>query len=104
MATNNRTADVLLRYRVDNSSVNSVRASFDAVQSRIDNLQADLAGVGSSAQRGVTGLRQQFRTASTDVGRVQGDVESLRAELQRLDDVVVSPEVRVNRAGGAGGR
>jgi len=100
---NNKTVDVLLRYKIDSASVNSVRASFDNLETELDQLRADLLGVGTSAQRGVTGLRQQFDRGQTSIVDMQGEVEQLRADLLRLDDVTVTPEIRTQQTGGAGG-
>lgn len=104
MATTNRTADVLLRYSVDTASVNRVRASFTNLESELDDLRAELTGVGTSAQRGVAALRQRFGEGERAVEGMQDEVEQLRRDLLALDDVKVTPVVDVQRAGaGAAG-
>jgi hypothetical protein len=100
MATNNRTADVILRYQVDSASVNRVRASFTAMDNELDDLRASLTGVGTAAQQGVNGLRTRFAQGAASVESMQDEVEQLRRELLRLDDLKVTPTVDVQRAGG----
>jgi hypothetical protein len=99
MATNNRTADVILRYQVDSASVNRVRASFTAMDNELSDLRAELTGVGTAAQQGVNGLRQRFAQGEASVESMQDEVEQLRRELLRLDDVKVTPQVDVQSGG-----
>lgn len=99
MATSNRTADVLLRYSVDTASVNRVRTSFVTLENGLDDLRAELTGVGTSAQRGVTALRQQFDRGEASIASMSSEVDELRRELLALDDVKVSPSVSVARQG-----
>jgi hypothetical protein len=103
MATNNRTADVLLRWQVDTASVNRVRASFTGLENELDDLRAELTGVGTAAQQGVNGLRQRFAQGEQSVESMQDEVEQLRRELLALDDVKVTPTVDVQTTGGGGG-
>lgn len=100
MATNNRTADVLLRWQVDTASVNRVRASFTNLESELDDLRAELTGVGTAAQQGVNGLRQRFAQGEASVESMQDEAEQLRRELLALDDVKVTPVVDVQQADG----
>lgn len=102
MATNNRTADVLLKFQVDTASVNRVRASFTNLETELDDLRASLTGVGTAAQQGVNGLRQRFAQGEQSVESMQNEVEQLRAELLRLDDVKVTPTVEVQDGSGSG--
>jgi hypothetical protein len=100
MATNSRTAEVLLKWRVDSASVNQVRARFNELDMEINDLRANLTGVGSSAQRGVISLRDQFARGETSVVDMQNEVEQLRRELLSLDDVKVTPTVDVQNGTG----
>jgi hypothetical protein len=102
MATNSRTAEVLLKWRVDSASVNQVRARFNELDMEINDLRANLTGVGTSAQRGVISLRDQFARGETSVVDMQNEVEQLRRELLSLDDVKVTPTVDVQNASGGG--
>ncbi len=100
-----QTAEVLLQWRVDTASVNRVRASFANMETELGDLRAELTDVGTAAQQGVSGLRQRFAQGETAINSMQDEVEQLRAELLRLDDVTVTPTVDVQRtgAGSAGG-
>jgi hypothetical protein len=100
MATNSRTAEVLLKWRVDSASVNQVRARFNELDMEINDLRANLTGVGTSAQRGVISLRDQFARGETSVVDMQNEVEQLRRELLSLDDVKVTPTVDVQNGTG----
>jgi hypothetical protein len=99
MTTNSRTAEVLLKWRVDSASVNQVRARFNELDMEINDLRANLTGVGTSAQRGVISLRDQFARGETSVVDMQNEVEQLRRELLSLDDVKVTPTVDVQSGG-----
>jgi hypothetical protein len=99
MPTNSRTAEVLLKWRVDSASVNQVRARFNELDMEINDLRANLTGVGTSAQRGVISLRDQFARGETSVVDMQNEVEQLRRELLSLDDVKVTPTVDVQSGG-----
>ena len=102
MATNNRTAEILLKYTVDTASANRVRQSFTALEYELGDLRAELLGVGTSAQQGVTNLRQRFAQGETAIESMQGEVEQLRRDLLALDNVTVTPTVEVAGAGGSG--
>lgn len=102
MATNNRTAEILLKYTVDTASANRVRQSFTALEYELGDLRAELLGVGMSAQQGVTNLRQRFAQGETAIESMQGEVEQLRRDLLALDNVTVTPTVEVAGAGGGG--
>ena len=99
---NNKTAEVLLRFKVDNASVNQVRASFNQLDMQLDDLRSELTGMGTSAQQGVTNLRQRFAQGETAIESMQGEVEQLRRDLLALDNVTVTPTVEVAGAGGGG--
>lgn len=100
MARNNE-ANVILKYDIDNAGVNRVRASFQTMEYELEDMRANLTGVGSDAQRGVNALRQAFDRGEASVTGMQNEVEQLRAELLQLDNVSVSPTVTLQSTGGA---
>lgn len=102
MAKSDKTANILLKYSVDSASANRVRQSFTALEYELDDLRAELLGVGTSAQQGVTNLRQRFAQGETAIESMQGEVEQLRRDLLALDNVTVTPTVEVAGAGGSG--
>ena len=95
-----QTAEVLLKYSVDSASANRVRQSFAELEYGLSDLRSELTGMGSSAQAGIANLRTRFVQGEQSVVAMQDEVEQLRRELLRLDDVTVTPTVDVQDASG----
>lgn len=100
-----QTAEILLKYTIDNASANRVRQSFATLDYELSDLRAELTGMGTSAQQGVSALRSRFAQGETAINSMQDEVEELRRDLLALDDVTVTPNVDVQTTGGgrAGG-
>src|SRR5574343_120829 len=97
-----QTAEVLLKYSVDSASANRVRQSFAELEYGLSDLRTELTGVGSSAQAGLANLRTRFVQGEQSVVAMQDEVEELRRDLLKLDDVTVTPTVAVQQTGGSG--
>lgn len=97
-----QTAEVLLKYSVDSASANRVRQSFAELEYGLSDLRTELTGMGSSAQAGIANLRTRFVQGEQSVVAMQDEVEELRRDLLKLDDVTVTPTVAVQQTGGGG--
>jgi len=97
-----RKAEIVLSYQVDTASANRVRQSFQVLEFELGDLRAELTGMGTSAQQGITGLRQRFAQGEQSVVEMQNEVEELRRDLLALDNVTVTPTVDVQDASGTG--
>ena len=105
MATT-KTAEVLLKYKVDASSANRVSDSFEDLIAEINELNAELTKIGRASSTGVAGITRELPKAESGIVALQDEVIRLRKELLALDDVDVSPTVTVQsgagRIGGGG--
>lgn len=97
---NQRVSEVLLRYKVDQASVNRVSSSFEELVTEIDSLNAELRAVGRDSSGGIGGLTRELPKAESGIESLQAEVVRLRKELLALDDVNVSPTVTVQGGGG----
>lgn len=95
-----RTAEVLLRYKVDQASVNQVSNNLEDLIGEIDDLQSQLRAVGRDGASGLSGLTRELPRAETGIEALQDEVVRLRKELLSLDDVKVTPVVDVQSADG----
>ena len=102
MATT-KTAEVLLKYKVDASSANRVSDSFEELISEINDLNAELTKIGRASSTGVAGITRELPKAESGIVALQDEVIRLRKELLSLDNVDVSPTVTVQSRTGGGG-
>lgn len=91
----------VVQYEVDSASINRVVKSADKVEAAItDSLEVigDYSPVTRAAMSSVeTGFEGLRRSIQAD----QAELNDLRLDLLALDDLVVTPEVRVTQSGGA---
>ena len=101
MATT-KTAEVLLKYKVDASSANRVSDSFEDLIAEITDLNSELARLGRASATGVGGITRELPKAESGIVALQDEVIRLRKELISLDNVNVTPTVTVQSAGAGG--
>lgn len=98
-----RTTRTVVGYAVDRASIQQVVVGNQAIRESIEGVRDVLGDLGPSTAFGVNALNTQFDALGRNIQDDLRIVNDLHEELKALDNVVVEPEVRVQRSGGGSG-
>ena len=98
-----RTTRTVVGYDVDRASIQKVVVGNQAIRNSIEGVRDVLGDLGASTAFGVNALTTQFDALGRNIQDDLRIVDDLQAELKALDNIVVEPEIRVQRSGGGSG-
>lgn len=98
-----RKTRTVVGYVVDRASINQVVVGNQAIRQSIEGVRDVLGDLNPATAASVNMLNTRFDALGRNIQDDMRIVEELRAELERLDNTVVEPEIRVQRSGGGGG-
>lgn len=98
-----RQTRTVVGYDVDRASIQKVVIGNQAIRNSIEGVRDVLGDLGASTAFGVNALTTQFDALGRNIQDDLRIVDELQAELKALDNIVVEPEVRVQRSGGGSG-
>lgn len=97
-----RQTRTVVGYAVDRASIQQVVVGNQAIRESIEGVRDVLGDLNPATAASVNMLNTRFDALGRNIQDDLRIVEDLRAELERLDDTVVEPEIRVQRSGGGG--
>lgn len=90
-------------YDVDRASVNQVVIGNEAIRKSIEGVNNVLGEMNPATAAGINMLMTRFDLLGRNIQDDRRIVQDLHDDLLKLDNVVVEPEVRVQRSGGGSG-